>query len=169
MIHKPHPDWGSHIPVLIKALEHTSGPVLELGIGISSTPLLHMLCEDQDRLLISYENDPQFVEMFKKYRSRTHEINLIENWNDLKLDDLKWGVAFVDHKPDDRRAIEVEKLAWQADVIVIHDSETDKNDLYHYDKIYNLFRYRFDYTKTNVHTTVLSNRYDLNQLYNSKP
>ena len=151
---KYEPTWGSHIPVLIKVMEHTSGCVLELGMGISSTPLLHMLCFDKDRHLVSYEDDPTFIKMFEKYADSTHEIRKVEDWNHINLDH-DWSVVLVDHKPAERRIEEIKRL--NAEYIVIHDSEPSMNELYRYDEIYPLFKHRFDYTKALVHTTVLSN------------
>ena len=158
MLHKPNPDWSSHIPMLIKCLERSYGPVAELGMGISSTPLLHALCEDQGRFLASYDNDPVFTEMFKKYQSRNHDIRLVKDWDEVRPE---WAVVLIDHKPEARRMKEVERLA-NADYLIVHDTESD---LYKYD--FSLFKYRFDYTKTKVHTTVLSNRHDTNFLHNS--
>ena len=163
MIHKFDPSWGSHLVPLIKCLEKTSGPVIELGIGISSTPLLHALCFDQGRHLISYDNNPVFIEMFKKYRTIGHDVVLVKDWNEILT--KPYSVVLVDHKPEERRKIDVKKFE-NAEYVILHDSEPDKNDLYHYDEIYPLFKYRFDYTKTQVHTTVLSNLYDLDFLHN---
>ena len=36
--------WGSHLPVLIHLMNHTTGDVLELGTGLYSTPYLHHAC-----------------------------------------------------------------------------------------------------------------------------
>jgi hypothetical protein len=164
MIHRFDPSWGTHIPVLIKCLERTTqNGILELGLGISSTPLLHALCEDQDRQLFSYDNDPVFVDMFKKYRTSNHVVELVD-WE--KTDFIRgWGLVLLDLKPDSKRKEVMQDLIY-AEYLVIHDSEPEHNDLYHYDGIYPLFKYRYDYTKTKVHTTVLNNFHDLDFLHN---
>ncbi len=167
MIHANNPDWGSHIPSLIMALQESYGPVLELGMGISSTPLLHMLCFAQDRLLVSYDNEPEFIKSFRKYKSHNHEINLVEDWDKIDLDRAFWGTVLVDHKPDDRRKEEIKRLKDKAMFIVVHDTEPANESLYNYSEIYPLFKHRFDYTKAKVHTTVLSNFHDLNFFRNS--
>lgn len=148
-MHKANPDWGTHIPVLIKALEQTTGPVLEMGMGISSTPLLHALCAD--RFLLSMDNDPAFIEMFRKFRTKTHQIELV-NWEDAPIIG-KWGVVLVDHKPDSRRKEDIKKLANLAEFLVVHDTQDPQ---YGYEEIYPLFKYRYDFTIHKVHTTVLS-------------
>jgi|SRR3989344_4059406 len=163
-MHSHHPDWSSHIPVLIKAMEITDGPVLELGLGISSTPLLHMLCSDQGRPLVSYDHEQQYADMFRKYRSDNHTIRLVNNWDDMDAKEHNWSVVLLDHKPDERRVVEIQRLAW-ADYLVVHDSEPHNNHIFGYDKIYALFKYRFDYTKARTHTTVLSNSKDLKEFY----
>ncbi len=160
MIHKFDPSWGTHIPVLLKCLEQTEGAVLELGLGISSTPVLHALCEDQDRLLVSYENDPVFIKMFEKYQTVMHHIETM-------IPNRDWSVVLIDHKPDQTRVEQAIKLAHTAKILILHDSEPAHEDLYHYKQLQSLFKYRFDYTKTKVQTRVLSNFHDLDFLHNS--
>ncbi len=160
MIHRLNPDWGSHIPVLIRAFLQTEGDVLELGMGINSTPLLHAMSADRNRYLLSLDNDPIFIEGFKKYKTSNHGIQLIKNWNEVVPN--FWGLVFVDNKPEASRKELIKTFANWAKLIVIHDSEPDKNDLYHYDEIYPLFKYRHDYVKEKVQTTVLSNFHEFN-------
>jgi len=52
------PSEGSHIPVLIKILNISEGPVLELGTGLNSTPVIHWICNGQNqRHIESYESN----------------------------------------------------------------------------------------------------------------
>jgi hypothetical protein len=162
------PDWATHIPALIKALEQTTGPVLELGVGISSTPVIHMLCVDMERHLLSFDNDRKYSAVFDKFSSRRdrHEIKHVDDWEtiDEEIRSRHWGLVFVDHKPLERRVIEIKKLMnplngiEEPDMFVIHDSE---DPAYGYDEIYPLFKYRFDYTKARTKTAVLSNKKEL--------
>lgn|SRR3989344_1801803 len=163
-VRKYSPDWGSHFPVLIKILEVSDGTVLELGTGVFSTPLLHTLCQVRNRQLVSYESDPYYVERHSDFITPLHQINLVTNWDDVKIEDTLWDVAFIDHKPERRRKIEVERLANTAKYIILHDSETRNDKLYKYSETYSLFKYRFDYTACYPHTTVLSNLIDLSKL-----
>lgn len=164
MIHRPDPEWGSHIPILIKTVLESEGSVLELGMGISSTPLLHALCADQGKFLLSLDDEEHFVNLFRKYKNDWHDIRLIKDWNELMQS--KWGVVLVDHKPDFRRAIEAVKF-FDSEFVVLHDTEPENEHLYGYEKVYPHFKHRFDYKKSKVHTTVLSNVHDLNFLHNS--
>ena len=50
------PSDGSHLPVLIKMVLMTDGPILELGTGFFSTPVLHWLCAEKKRKLVSYDS-----------------------------------------------------------------------------------------------------------------
>lgn len=150
------PGWGSHIPILIKALDQTVGSVLELGMGHSSTILLHMLCADQGRKLVSYDNNSAFVDMFRKFRTPDHDIQLVE-WDKVDMQTGKhWGTVLVDEGPAEQRIKSIKKLT-NADLLVLHDVE---DPLYHYEEIYPLFKYRFDYKKFRTHVSVVSNVQD---------
>jgi hypothetical protein len=156
------PRVGSHMPMLMKIVNMTSGPVLELGMGMSSTPFLHWACFP-NRKLVSYEADADFLNSFKEYASNFHEIKLAEDWD--KIDILgHWSVVLVDHLPRERRKEEVKRLANSADYVIIHDSEGLRNKHYRYTEIFPLFKQRFTYMGARPYTTVLSNFKDLSNL-----
>jgi len=46
-----NPNWGTHQVPLITVVVNTKGPILELGCGDFSTPILHALCTAEKRLL----------------------------------------------------------------------------------------------------------------------
>ena len=163
-VRKYEPGWGSHIPVLVKVFEISQGPILELGTGVFSTPILHTLCLSKDRQLVSYENDPYYFERHGDFRTDKHQIILVSNWDDIKIENTFWNVALIDHKPEERRKTEVKRLANNTKYIILHDSESRNEKLYKYSEIYPLFKYRFDYTACYPHTTVLSNFVDLSDL-----
>jgi hypothetical protein len=147
--------YGTHIPALIKAVEVTDGPVLELGCGISSTPFLYWLCRDQDRQFVSYDNDQKWI------KTVGYPTQFVENWDKTDIDSIHWSVALLDHRPGERRPEDAIRLKDKADFIILHDSEPELDKFYGYEKIYPLFKYRFDYTKFLPHTTVLSNLVDI--------
>lgn len=147
------PGWGSHIPVLIEALRQTTGPVLELGTGHSSTILLHMLCAESGRKLVSLDNDPVFIDMFRKFRTPDHEIRLVK-WEEENPQNQKWGLVLVDEGPAEQRIKSIRKLVDSASMMVLHDTE---DPIYHYEEIYPLFKYRFDYKKFRTYASVVSN------------
>lgn len=162
-IRRYNPAWGSHMPVLTKVMELSDGPVLELGMGLFSTPLLHMLCFNKDRHLTSYESDEKFFKMHGNFVSPLHRIEYVTDWDSIRIDETPWGVVFVDHEAD-RRAIETKRVANMARFVVIHDSEKRNDEAYGYPSIYPLFKYRLDYTKAVPHTTILSNFVDLSNI-----
>lgn len=156
---------GSHLPALIKVMNLTTGPVLELGMGTFSTHYLHWACYENRRKLVSYENDPNHVllDWSKSFVNDYHEVRFIDNWDNADLSG-HWDVVLVDHAPTPRRIIEIEKLANSANYIVIHDSQPERNGRQKYSQIYPLFKYRKDFGRENPLTTVLSNFKDLSDL-----
>jgi len=154
---------GSHLPVLIKVMSITKGDVLEMGTGIYSTPFLHWTCYMQERRLVSYENIEHYFNLARLYRSSNHKIMFTDDWDKVDIEH-PWEVAFIDHGPAERREVDVKRLVNYAKYIIIHDSQPEAEKYYHYSKIYPLFKYRYDYTKTRVTTSVLSNFVDVRGL-----
>lgn len=156
--------YGSHLPVLDKLLSLTSGPVLELGVGLTSTPFLHWLTSPKERPLVSYENDPAYYQEFVQFRDACHRVCLVSDWDEAEIE-REWDIALVDHAPAGRRIVDIRRLANWAKYIAIHDSHWKMDRHYHYKEIYPLFRWRYDYKPyESVYmpvTTVLSNFVDL--------
>lgn len=147
--------YGTHMPMLIKAMQATTGPVLELGCGFNSTPFLFWLCKDQNRKFVSYENDQGWIDKVG------YPVEYVADWDKTDIDNIHWSVVFMDHRPGERRPVDAVRLKDKADFIILHDSEPMLDKFYGYEKIYPLFTYRFDYTKFLPHTTVLSNSIDI--------
>jgi hypothetical protein len=53
-----NPNFGTHTTPLVTAIMHTSGPVLEMGCGDYSTPMLHAILAKQGRFLLSRSSIP---------------------------------------------------------------------------------------------------------------
>ena len=159
---KTYPHWGSHLPILIKIVQMTKGPILELGVGIVSTPVLHWMCHEANRELVSYELHEGYFDMFKRFQNNYHKMHLPKNWDEAKIE-RPWDVALIDHN-DDRRATEVKRLANHAKYLIVHDTEDSADHHYGYSKIFPMFKYRHDYPKVPTRTTVLSNFVDLSNL-----
>lgn len=159
----PRDLFGTHIPILCRVVDATTGPILELGTGGFSTALLDMMCWQSRRRVVSYDNDPVYHEDNLRYQSDYHDIRLVTHWDDAVID-RAWSVALIDHKPGGRRRTEIAHLRDWADYLICHDSEPGANRYYRYADIYPLFRYRFDYTRCRPHTVVLSNRCSLDWL-----
>lgn len=152
---------GSHIPVLVKAITQTHGAVLELGMGWNSTPLLHWLCTDQNRPLVSHETDPKWASNFTDYKSDLHSILVTPREPMVDFTDRKWGVVLVDGRPAKDRHKYAIQLANFADIVIVHDAEEEINRFYRYDRVWPHFRYKVAYTRFKPHTVALSNSIDI--------
>ena len=156
--------YGSHIPVLVKLLSITTGPVLELGSGYFSTPVLHYLCSAQHRQLVTYENEPIIYDYMHQCENKYHKVILVNGWDDCDIE-CPWDVALIDHAPAERRIVDVMRLSNWAKYIVCHDTSWKQDKHYHYKTIFPEFKYAFHYAEFNPgNTSVLSNLVDLNEL-----
>jgi hypothetical protein len=155
-----HPKYCSYIPLLLTAMKHVGGDVLELGTGPISTRLLHWVCLEQGRKLVSYENSGRYFEMAKACESPWHEVKFAENWDGIDIA-RPWGIALVDHGPPERRVIEARRLANHAQVILLHDTQWQQEKHYGYRAMFPEFRYRYTYNKHRPHTTAVSNFVDV--------
>lgn len=143
-------EWSTHIPLLISVLQQSTGPVLELGAGPFSTPMLYWMCFDMGREFVSYDNDLEYVKTLSKFG-----VIYAPDWDAIDITQ-HWGMAFIDHNVE-RRAPDAARLANNADNVVIHDSQRHLDKYFHYKDIYGLFKYKYKYGKVKPHTTVLSN------------
>jgi hypothetical protein len=160
---------ATHIPLLVRVFDKSEGDVLEVGTGYFSTLLLKWLCTMTGRTLYSYESKESWYKRAKTKSNNFHKVIFCPDWDKADFCDRHWGLVFIDHGPNTRRVVEIERLANKADYIVIHDTQPNsKNpDLptdYHYEKIWPLFKYRFDYKKILPWTSVVSNFKDLSDI-----
>lgn len=160
---KFRPAWGSHLPVLIKVMAATTGPVLELGSGVFSTPFLHWACYDNKRELVTYDSSPEYFEKLSSFAADFHKLILVEDWDAVDID-RAWDVVLVDHAPAARRVEEIKRLAQRAKYLVVHDTDIKGEREYHFSEIYPLFKYAYKYRRVKPHTTVLSNFEELSWL-----
>ena len=165
-------NYGTHLPALIKAFSKTTGDVLELGMGVFSTPYLHYACLLAKRNLVSYENFKEYYDFFVKYdyENEYHEINFVEKYEDADIErswdvDNPWDVVLVDQTPYSSRVETIKRLAERAKYIIIHDSNPSNNKVTHYSEIYPYFKSRADWNGDNNRTTILSNLVDLKDFW----
>lgn len=153
--------WSTHNYVLLQCLLASKGPVLEVGSGLYSTPLLHWMCRLQGRKLLTYENEQEFYDMARVFKSRMHRVEHIEDWDTMDFN-THWGVVLIDHHPEKRRAVDIVNFKDSADYIVIHD--TDREDKYDFAKAWPHFKYRYTWQGCKPWTTVVSNTKDLSNI-----
>jgi hypothetical protein len=156
------PSYGSHLPAVMMAVNKTDGPILELGMGLFSTPYLHFACYP-NRRLVSYDNDSEYYNLLQVFENDYHEICLVEDWDKINIS-RHWSVALVDHEPTSRRKVEIQRLVNFADYIVVHDTNPRLDAKYKYSAIYPLFKYRRDFNQKKPRTAILSNFYDPSKL-----
>ena len=159
---------------LVAAVMNTSGPVFEMGCGDHSTPILHAICSVQNRQLLSADTSKKWLDLFQDMKSEIHQFIYVPVYDDdwstnpkpEKWDSIgnqTWGVVFIDHRPGERRKIDIGRFADLADVIVVHDTETAS---YGYEPILKTFKYRYDYLRYTVRTTLVSNTLDVSAFFN---
>lgn len=159
--------YGSHAIVLLAAAYVCNqGPILELGMGSTSTPLLHKLALDQKRRLVSADSDRQWTNQFLTLfgNKTSHRIKHVEvqsetgfEWSLAGLSDLEnWTIVFIDHRPGPRRQFELMLYSQRSDLVVLHD--TEQHRMYKYDKGLEEYSFRYRFTKLKTFTDVLSSK-----------
>lgn len=120
--------WGSFMVPLTACLAATSGPVLEVGIGEWSTPFLTRYCLAAGRKLLSVDEDPEWIELFKSYAVGSHVVERVRY--DVFLPEAAkqdWSVVFLDQSPGGKcRADAAMMFRNTAEYIVSHDFAGDQ-------------------------------------------
>jgi hypothetical protein len=147
---------ATHVPLLVRVFDISKGDVLEIGTGYFSTLVLHWLAHITKRKVYSYENRDYWYQRALKLKSPYHEIVKVSSWDELPVN-RHWGLVFIDHSPEARRHIEVERFAKSADYIVMHDTQPEDDAMYQFGKIWHLFKYRYDWKNAKPWASVVSN------------
>jgi hypothetical protein len=150
--------FSTHQPVLEHTVKNTTGAVLEIGCGYSSTEFLHNLCEG--RTLVTLETDTEWYKLFEHLKSPNHIILNASSYDafDSLVRYSDWSVVFIDHAPGERRNIEIKKVTG-IQFVVIHDTH---DPAYEYEKTLPLYKFHYKYEKLNPYTSVVSNIDNLN-------
>jgi predicted O-methyltransferase YrrM len=156
--------FENHRPVLLAALNATTGNVLEMGMGMGSTPYLSEYCIKHNRNLTSLENNEFYFSMFDLL---SHDMELVD-WTTKKYDRRKYGVVFIDHAPAEQRHIDAIRFKNKTQIIVVHDCEHEGKDYdsYFISRIANNFKYRKDFKPSNQveRTVMFSNFIDVSNI-----
>lgn len=166
-------EYGTHMAPLITAVINTNGPVFEMGCGDYSTPMLHAICTAQHRQLLSTDTSKEWLKYFTDMENEYHKFIYVPVYDDdwllnpkpEKWDEIgnqSWSVVFIDHRPGERRKVDIERFKNTAQIIVVHDTETMG---YGYEPILKSFKYRYDYKRYNIYTTLVSNFIDVSKLF----
>lgn len=137
--------YGTHQPVLYEIAMRTSGPIIEFGCGNSSTDLLHEICKQTNRILISVDDDLGWLSKFsQKYlgdgylsdnsgwhkfffvpgkhnSSAAHWITFLETCELLKT--LNFDLCFVDQSPWQARTETILRMKDKVKYLILHDCD----------------------------------------------
>jgi len=149
--------YATHLPLLVACVSNTEGPVLELGCGLYSTPVLHALCHK--RPLVTVELDPVWFAEFKGFSSQNHHVILVEDLSEIP--DYHWSVVLVDQQPAAARVPSIKRYREKAELIVAHDTE---HRLYGYEEVLPTFNYRVEWKRYAPWTSVVSDTVKLDWL-----
>ena len=122
--------WGTHLPVLLEAILHTTGPVLELGSGHYSTRLIRVCAGAfPARRFVTCDNQRDWWERVKDLASANHEI-VCEPWTERFVAEAlarrqPWDVVFVDEAPAQHRCPEIKRLRNVTELFVVNNVEPD--------------------------------------------
>ena len=94
--------WASHLPALLACVTHTTGQVLELGMGSYSTPILHAVC--RSRRLVSIEGGMEWMNRFADFASPSHQLVCAAELGSFATE--PWDVVLVDSAPGGTRTRE---------------------------------------------------------------
>src|SRR5688572_25039234 len=105
--------WASYLADLVACLLNTTGPVLEVGAGKWSTPILRDFCKAAQRDFVSLDSDPAW---------RQDPTRLVL-YDDVlpNLAQQAWSVVFLDHSPGERRPADALLFADSAEYVVAYD------------------------------------------------
>ncbi len=183
---EPMDQVATHQRLLIGAALRTKGPILELGVGWYSTPLLHEVAATQNRRLYTIDNNPYWLAQFKDLEDDHHFLWPVGWWGELLSilrPDVRFGLVFVDHGQPCEREYAARALMDHVDVFVFHD--TEEGFAYGYDRVLGgrrypkdhpqrdvglgLFRYQWTDRCQKAWTTVASNTIDVTGWFKELP
>lgn len=162
---------GSHINVLVRILDYIDKPVLELGMGYNSTPIIHWMAKQKGLGVISLESDIKWLSRFEEFEDEGHKISYydFEHEGFSNAQEMYFGLVFVDHRPARKRRSSAKAFALNADFVVLHDSELADNPAYKYRPVYDDFKYGYEYKSVGTpYTMVLSNYIDPREVFDEK-
>jgi hypothetical protein len=149
--------FGTHRPCLIDLVKHTTGNIIELGCGNSSTILIRDLIKNTDRKLISLESNLEWLNKFKHLEDENHKLFHINATNDdnddngkiwtdfiknnTLINNLDFEVCFIDQSPWTARTHSLNYFKDKCKFIIVHDVDYFPNHN-KWGKIINENRYR---------------------------
>lgn len=165
-----NPDYGTHMAPLFTAVMRTDGPILEMGAGDYSTPLLHALCSEKKRFLLTVETDQKWIDNFIDLKNFWHDFIYVSPYGedsnlptwDSVGNDQRWSIVLIDHRPGERRVRDIERLRNNTDIFVVHDTQQPS---YNYEPLLSTFRYKYVYERYSTQTMLASDTIDVSKFF----
>lgn len=149
---------NSYTPLLYRAIQATTGPIVECGMGNYSTYLLH----NTGRHVISYDTHPEWFQKFDV--SPKYLINPTEWVTVTRSLKTLVSVFFIDQAPGEIREKCIEELSNGFDgIIVAHDTEPAVDYGYKMRQHFSKFKYVVEVRTSDAWATALSNSIDLSE------
>ena len=153
--------FGSQLIPLIIAALLSDGDLLELGMGLYSTPVIHKLSVDKEKMATSIDTNAQWASKFQFYNeTSTHQLLVMPFEEMINYGSYKnWGVVLVDHGFANKRYINVVKFANNSQIVLAHDAEDPAEMFYKYKhfKVREHFKFSCRYTVFHRNNMSLSN------------
>jgi hypothetical protein len=118
--------WATHMPLLASVVATARpGPVLEIGVGRGSSPLLVEMCRAMGRDLVGIDSEQPWLDEIASVLTYPSLIHM-PDWSALPAwlaEHPVWSVIFIDHGPGEARLPVLKMVHEHADVeqIVCHD------------------------------------------------
>lgn len=110
--------YSTHLAALVDTAMNSKGPILELGCGHYSTPVLASIAAAQERRFLVQASNEEWASQFKD------EVDLeLVDWSVWAPPEGRWGMVFLDSEEAVRDRIKrLPVLAKISDVVVMHDA-----------------------------------------------
>lgn len=122
--------YGTHKEFLNKLLELNNEdnlPILELGSGYGSTPILHKHCTENSIRLKTLDNNLSWLsKMQGEYaENEYHQYTKVHNWEESlkELVNEKYFLVFVDQSPWEARTLSIELFKSISQFVMVHDCD----------------------------------------------
>lgn len=122
--------YATHLEALIRTALRTKGPILELGCGDYSTPLLVAFAEEQGRELLVQASDELWLDRFTSYEGPPSIRMELVTWSRWApptpqcSGESKWGFVFLDSEESTADRIRrLPALLAVTDIVVMHDAD----------------------------------------------
>lgn len=148
--------WSTHLPLLASVIATAKkGPVLEVGVGRGSSPLVVEMCRAMGRDLIGLDSEQAWLNEMCDLPYPTLEV--MPDWAKFPswIAKRNFAVAFVDHGPGEARLPVVKALRGHADYVVVHDTY-NPGYMIGLDAELDTWKYRADYKLMASCTSVVS-------------